>query len=61
MTDTAEYWNDVKARTRRSKRVFTHVQGLECGHYHVQESVHANDIDCYACIKLIKAKINESN
>ena len=48
MTDTAEYWNDVKGGFS-SKHIFTHAKGFDCGHFHVHESSMLNQIDCYAC------------
>lgn len=52
MTDTAEYWNDVKGNWRH-KTVFIHIKGFDCGHYHVQESKKLDQVDCYACLKHI--------
>ena len=59
MTDTAEYWNDIKNRRRYPRHVFTHLMGVDCGHYHVKESTVYRDIDCHACRKLIKKKAKE--
>ena len=53
LTDTAEYWQDVKRPS--NKRVFVHIKGADCGHYHVAESDELNSIDCFACLKLVKA------
>lgn len=53
LSDTAEYWQDVKRRDY--KHVFTHIKGKECGHYHVAESDELIDIDCFACKKLIES------
>lgn len=53
LSDTAEYWQDVKSR--RNKHIFTHIKGVECGHFHAAHSNELNDIDCYACKKLIEA------
>lgn len=52
LTDTAEYWQDVKKGS--DKRVFVHAQGLDCGHYHKMESDELNHIDCFACLQLIE-------
>ena len=51
LSDTAEYWWDIK--NRPYKHTFTHIKGVDCGHFHVHETQNVNDIDCYACIKLI--------
>jgi len=53
LSDTAEYWNDVKRNNNRSKLPFTHLIGLDCGYYHVCDTKNLADIDCYACIKLL--------
>ena len=52
LPDTAEYWWDVKKSL--NKRVFVHIPGKACGHHHVIESKELNDIDCYACLKIIE-------
>jgi len=65
LPDTAEYWWDVKKHFE--KKVFTHAPGLMCGHFHVTESKELQDIDCYACKKLIeqdvelKTKLEQNN
>lgn len=61
MTDTAEYWNDIKDhfRNRSSKRVFIHYKGLNCGHFHVKETIKMKDVDCYACKELIKKSLEQ--
>jgi len=55
LTDTAEYWQDVK--NRPIKHIFTHIKGKDCGHYHVAESDELNSIDCFACKKIIEEDI----
>lgn len=52
LSDTAEYWRDVKSR--RFKRVFTHIPEIDCGHFHVNESSDIDCIDCYACKEILK-------
>lgn len=65
LSDTAEYWNDVKKQTH--KRVFTHSKGLDCGHHHICESDELQEINCYACKKIIdldadlKNKLEQNN
>jgi ribosomal protein S27E len=53
LPDTAEYWWGVKAY--RPKHTFVHIKGKPCGHFHVIESKELNDIDCYACKKIIES------
>lgn len=53
LPDAAEYWQDVKKQN--NKHVFTHIKGKECGHFHVTESNELNEIDCYACKKIIES------
>ena len=54
LSDTAEYWNDVKAnRGYSGKNFFLHAKGCQCGHFHVMETRYLNEIDCYACLKII--------
>ena len=51
LSDTAEYWWDIK--NKQYKHTFTHIKGIDCGHYHVYETEVLDNIDCYACKKLI--------
>ena len=53
LPDTAEYWRDVKTVT--NKHVFMHIKGKDCGHFHVAESKELDEIDCYACKKIIES------
>ena len=59
LTDTAEYWIDVKRPS--TKRVFIHIKGVDCGHYHVAESNELHDIDCFTCKKIIKSDLELKN
>lgn len=52
MNDTAEFWQSVR-NSHRYRMVYTHYKGMECGHYHCQESKNLDSIDCNACLKLI--------
>ncbi len=38
---------------KKTKKVFNHFKGLDCGHYHVSETKDKKSVDCYACIKLL--------
>lgn len=51
MTDTAEYWNDVKRGGFRL--TITHYEGFECGHYHKYESKKLTHVTCNACLLMI--------
>ena len=60
----AEYWFD--ARTPNSVymgRHFIHIKDSKCGHFNpqtgnVDSSEYINDINCFACLKLIKENGN---
>jgi hypothetical protein len=52
LTDTAEYWNDLKEQRNRIHFSFTHLKRKDCGYYHKYETEKVGDVDCYACIKL---------
>jgi ssDNA-binding Zn-finger/Zn-ribbon topoisomerase 1 len=54
MTDTAEYWWDVKGYNKKSSRVFNHIKGYDCGHFHVHETSKLLEVDCYACLRHIE-------
>jgi len=56
LSDTAEYWQDVKAfKGWFPKHKFIHIKGVKCGHYHVIESNELDEIDCKACKKIIES------
>ena len=65
MSDTAEYWWDIKSR-RSPKRVFVHLKEHNCGHFHLFEAKKIKDVDCYDCLKHIeqtpnlKARLDQS-
>lgn len=66
MTDTAEYWWDVKSRKPYNGKTFYHIPNSPCGHINKQSgntltSAFLNDINCYACLKLIKDNGNIYN
>lgn len=52
MSDTAEYWWDLK--DRKSSRVFIHIKGYDCGHFHLYETKKLSEVDCYACLRHIE-------
>lgn len=53
LSDTAEYWNDVKSSFGRFKPIYTHAKNCQCGHYHVAETKMYREVDCNACKKVI--------
>lgn len=53
LPDSAEYWWDVKGRNRTTKHVFTHIKGVPCGHYHVNETDCVELIDCRSCKRIL--------
>lgn len=53
MTDTAEYWNDVKRNHPHVGPNYFHVPGAACGHRHLFEAKKLGDVNCRACLKLI--------
>jgi ssDNA-binding Zn-finger/Zn-ribbon topoisomerase 1 len=63
LTDTAEYWWDIKNRTPYLGRDFVHIPNSTCGHIkketrNTDTSEYLNDINCYACLKLIEENGN---
>ena len=52
MTDTAEYWHDVKAH--RPQNDFYHAKGLDCNHRHHVETEYLADVTCHACLRILK-------
>jgi len=52
LSDTAEYWHDVKKPFY--KFTFTHIKGIDCGHSHRCESDELNDINCHACKNILE-------
>lgn len=54
LTDTTEYWWDVKNHFENKRPAFTHIKGYDCGHFHVHETKKLTQVDCYACLKHIE-------
>ena len=54
MSDTAEYWNDVKSNYPYSGPNYYHIPNVDCGHRHLYEAKKLGDINCHSCLKLIK-------
>lgn len=60
LSDTAEYWQDVKASFGRTKHKFTHVPNFDCGHFHIRDAQYINEVDCYACKKALEEGLEHS-
>lgn len=51
MTDTAEYWNDVKRSSFTPS--YTHLNGLVCGHFHKYDTDKLANVNCKGCLDII--------
>jgi hypothetical protein len=54
MSDTAEYWWDVKATKAWYGTTFYHIPNAPCGHRHLHEAKKLGNVNCYSCLELIK-------
>ena len=54
LTDTAEYWQDVKKNYPYVGPNFHHIPNADCGHRHLFEAKRLGNVNCYACLELIK-------
>jgi len=54
LTDTAEYWHDVKSHYPYMGREFYHIPNTNCGHRHLHEAKRIDDVNCFACLQLIE-------
>ena len=54
MTDTAEYWADVKSHKPYEGRQFYHIPGADCGHTHYHEAKKLGNVNCFSCLALIE-------
>lgn len=61
LSDTAEYWWDVKGYNRKpyNGKTFRHIPNSTCGHIKPQTgntsiTPYIGDINCFACIELLK-------
>lgn len=55
MSDTAEYWDDVKSnRHEYTGRKFYHIPNADCGHKHHFDAKKLGNVNCFACLELIK-------
>lgn len=62
LSDTAEYWNDVKKyRGWYGVTGFWHAKGCKCGHFHKNETRYISEVDCKACLKVLSEMGNIFN
>jgi ssDNA-binding Zn-finger/Zn-ribbon topoisomerase 1 len=57
LSDTAEYWNDVKGFKPYMPYVgkqYYHIPNAECGRKHWNEAKAIDDVNCTDCLKLIQ-------
>lgn len=59
MSDTAEYWADVK-RPRPIVPDYYHIPNYDCGHKHYYEAEFIDDVNCGACKKALKEGIEHN-
>lgn len=55
MTDTAEYWNDIKSKRPYLGKDFRHNANHKCSHYskatgNTAETIYIEDINCHECL-----------
>lgn len=53
MTDTAEYWNDVRQHFSRYRPTYTCLVNLECKYEHKYETKHISSVTCRSCLEII--------
>lgn len=51
MTDTAEYWNDIKRRSFTP--TYYCLQGIDCGYSHKYETTKIHNVSCRGCLEII--------
>lgn len=54
MSDTAEYWWDIKSNYPYAGPNYWHIPDAVCGHRHLFEAQKLGDVNCINCLKLIK-------
>lgn len=56
LSDTAEYWQDVKRKSMYfGGNEFRHAKGVECGHNHnIMDTEYIDDVECNACKRIIQ-------
>lgn len=60
MSDTAEYWFDVKSRQPYYGPDYYHVPNFECGHRHLFEAKYIDQVNCKDCKKALLAGIEHT-
>jgi hypothetical protein len=54
LTDTTEYWWDVKRNHPYTGPDYSHIPGYDCGHRHLYEAKKLGDVNCKSCLEAIK-------
>ena len=52
LSDTTEYWKDIKNNFNRFYVSYIHLKGKECNYFHKCEDDNIGNVTCPACIKL---------
>ena len=60
LSDTAEYWWDVKAHYNRNVPNYYHIPGYKCGHHHYFEAKYVDEVNCKACKKALEEGIQHT-
>jgi len=60
MTDTAEYWADVKRNYPYVGPDYYHIPNIDCGHRHLYEAKRLGDVNCRSCLKLIEEGLSHN-
>jgi hypothetical protein len=58
LSDTAEYWWDVKSNYPYTGTEFYCIEGVECGYRHHNYSKYLREINCKGCKKVLEEKGN---
>ncbi|MGJ1414107.1 hypothetical protein ACR786_06405 [Sphingobacterium multivorum] len=53
MTDTAEYWNDVRTHFSGYRPTYTCLVNLECKYEHKYETKRISSVTCRSCLEII--------
>jgi hypothetical protein len=54
MTDTAEYWWDVKRNYPYTGPNYYHIPNFECGHRHLFVAKFVDEVNCHECKQALK-------
>lgn len=53
MSDTAEYWRDIKSNSSYLGPDYFHIPDAKCGYRHLFVAKKLGDVNCKGCLKLI--------